>query len=114
VEADVLIGRRIAAARNDAKLSQRSLATALGVSVRTVQNYESGRIVPYRHLDTLSRLLRRRTTWLLSGEEEPDLDRLLTELRRQRQALLKNTSRLLELGEELSRQLDGAHSLTEQ
>lgn len=65
MEPDGLVGERIAAARLDAKLSQRTLAAELHVSVRTLQNYEAGKFVPYRHLDGLSRLLRRNPAWLL-------------------------------------------------
>jgi transcriptional regulator with XRE-family HTH domain len=102
VEADRLTGERLAAARIAAGLSQRSLAATLGVSVRTLQNYESGRFVPYRHLDELSRVLRRRAAWLLHGDELPRLDELLNASRRQRDQLRQNTERLRELSEQLA------------
>ena len=102
MEADRLTGERLAAARAEAGLSQRSLAATLGISVRTLQNYESGRFVPYRHLDELSRLLQRRAAWLLHGDELPRLDELLSASRRQRDRLRQNTERLRELSEQLA------------
>ena len=41
MEPDGLTGTRLAAARKEAHLSQRTLAAELGVSVRTIQNYEA-------------------------------------------------------------------------
>ena len=101
MEPDGLTGTRLAAARKEAHLSQRTLAAELGVSVRTMQNYEAGRFVPYRHLDALSRLLGRSPSWLLYGREQPDTDRLLASIREQRSRLLLNLERLGELGERL-------------
>jgi transcriptional regulator with XRE-family HTH domain len=77
VEPDSLTGRRLAAARRDVRLSQRALAGELRVSLRTVQNYEAGKFVPFRHLETLSRLLGRSPGWLLYGGEHEDAGRLL-------------------------------------
>lgn len=62
METDGLTGKRLAAARKNVQLSQRSLAEALGISVRTIQNYEAGRFVPYRHLNALAMLLERSPT----------------------------------------------------
>jgi transcriptional regulator with XRE-family HTH domain len=101
MEPDGQTGTRLAAARREAHLSQRTLAAELGVSVRTMQNYEAGRFVPYRHLDALSRVLGRSPSWLLYGREQPDTDRLLASIRDQREQLLLNLERLRELGEQL-------------
>lgn len=101
VEPDGLTGTRVAGARKDLSLSQRTLAAELGVSLRTIQNYEAGRFVPYRHLDALSRLLGRSPSWLLYGHEEADADRVLTSLREQRRRLHVNLERLRELSEQL-------------
>jgi transcriptional regulator with XRE-family HTH domain len=98
---DGLTGRRIAAARKELHLTQRVLAAELGVSLRTVQNYESGRFVPYRHLDALSRLLRRSSSWLLYGDERADADELLARSRQQRRELRRNLERLRELSAQL-------------
>jgi transcriptional regulator with XRE-family HTH domain len=97
VEPDGLTGKRIAAARKDVRLSQRALADELGVSLRTLQNYEAGKFVPYRHLDVLSMLLGRHPSWLLYGHEQPDVDQLVARSRHQRDRLKTNLSRLVEL-----------------
>jgi transcriptional regulator with XRE-family HTH domain len=62
------IGRRVARARRENGLSQRGLAKELGVTVRTIQNYESGRVVPYRHLHVLDRLAGKPRGWILDGD----------------------------------------------
>jgi len=102
VEADGLTGIRLAAARKDARLTQRALATTLGVTLRTVQNYESGKIVPYRHLADLSALLGRPIGWLLTGQTQPLADDLLSASRRQRAMLTDNLERLRLLSRELN------------
>ena len=97
VEPDGLTGKRMAAARREAHLSQRALAGELGVSLRTIQNYEAGTFVPYRHLHTLGRVLGRNPSWLLYGFEHEDVDRLLARSREQRGELKRNLERLVEL-----------------
>jgi transcriptional regulator with XRE-family HTH domain len=101
VEPDGLTGERLAAARNEVHLSQQALAAELGVSLRTVQNYESGKFVPYRHLDALSRLLGRSSSWLLCGSEEHDPQQLRARSRQQRLQLQQNVERLVELRDRL-------------
>ena len=96
-----MTGKRVASARRDVHLSQRALAAHLGVSLRTVQNYEAGRSIPYRHLDGLSRLLARSPSWLLYGHEQPVADQLLARARKQRVELERNLQRLLQLRDEL-------------
>jgi transcriptional regulator with XRE-family HTH domain len=102
MQADGQTGTRVAAARKEARLSQRKLAAQLGVSLRTVQNYEAGRFVPYRHLDDLGRILGRSPFWLLHGGEREDGDRLLARSRRQRDELRTNLERLVELRNQLA------------
>ena len=101
VEPDGLTGKRMAAARKEVHLSQRALAAKLGVSLRTLQNYEAGKFVPYRHLDALSRLLGRHPSGLLSGHEQQDVDQLVTRSRHQRDRLRTNLERLVELRRQL-------------
>jgi transcriptional regulator with XRE-family HTH domain len=67
------IGARIAEARRHAGLTQRQLAQSLGVTVRTVQNYEAGVAVPYRYLRTIEALTHSRPGWILDGKEHGDL-----------------------------------------
>lgn len=72
----VVVGGRIAQARKQRGLTQRQLAEGLGVTVRSVQSYESGAVLPYRHLARLGALLHRSPAWFLhgrtSGVEERD------------------------------------------
>jgi len=41
----------------------------LGVTTRSVQNYESGAIVPWRHLSNIETITRKRRGWLLREED---------------------------------------------
>lgn len=111
MEADGLTGVRVAGARREAGLTQRALAERLGVAIRTLQNYESGRFVPYRHLHELARLLHRSIPWLLSGAESPEArgPALVGANRRQRELLASNLRRLADL-----RQAMDAHLLEQQ
>jgi DNA-binding XRE family transcriptional regulator len=74
------IGRRIARARAAARLTQQDLAERLGVTRRSVQGYEAGKVAPYRHLDRLAEVLNRPKAWfLLDRELESDLRRIVRE-----------------------------------
>jgi PAS domain S-box-containing protein len=61
-------GARLAQARKQAGLTQKGLAEQLGVTRRSVQGYEAGTVVPYRHLDRLGRILDRTPSWFLGDE----------------------------------------------
>lgn len=63
------VGRRIAQARRKTGLTQRELAASLGITVRSLQYYESGAVVPYRQLPQLTALLARPSAWRLYGED---------------------------------------------
>jgi transcriptional regulator with XRE-family HTH domain len=82
-------GRRIAQARRERRLTQAELAARIGVSPRSVHAYESGSVVPYRHLAALERELGRPTSWLLAGTSAdggvPSLDEVAGELGRLRE-----------------------------
>jgi transcriptional regulator with XRE-family HTH domain len=69
------IGRRIARARAAARLTQQDLAERLGVTRRSVQGYEAGKVAPYRHLDRLAAVLDRPKTWFLLDRR--DLGRIV-------------------------------------
>jgi PAS domain S-box-containing protein len=62
------IGARLAQARKQAGITQKALAESLGVTRRSIQGYEAGTVVPYKHLDRLAELLGRTHTWFLSGD----------------------------------------------
>jgi transcriptional regulator with XRE-family HTH domain len=66
-----LVGARITRARKESGLTQAQLAATLGITTRSVQNYESGAIVPWRHLSHIETITRRRNGWLLRGDPSP-------------------------------------------
>jgi transcriptional regulator with XRE-family HTH domain len=66
------VGARIAESRRLGGLTQRELADRLGVTVRTIQNYEAGVAVPYRHLRTIESLGHKRPGWILDGGDDGD------------------------------------------
>lgn len=53
------MGKRISTLRRQRGLTQRELAEAVGVTVRSVQSWEQGHSHPYRHLRTLEEVLGR-------------------------------------------------------
>lgn len=65
------IGRRLAQARREAGLTQEELAELVGVTTRSVQGYEAGSVVPYRHLRQLEAATNKPTGWLLYGDDGP-------------------------------------------
>lgn len=95
------IGGRIKQARLEAGLTQDELADlASGFSKRSLQDYESGVTTPYKHLQELSRLLRRPTEWFLYGDAEvkPETvtvtEREATDLRAELAVLRQTLSRI--------------------
>lgn len=66
------IGRRIAEARRDAGLTQDQLSDLVGVSMRTIQNWEGGDTSAYRHMRQIAEITGRSLQWLLHGESGED------------------------------------------
>jgi len=66
------VGARLGQARRQAGLTQKALAESLGVTRRSIQGYEAGTVVPYKHLDRLGELLGRTPSWFLGEEPAPD------------------------------------------
>ena len=66
------IGARIALARNEKGLTQDELASMASFSKRSLQDYETGETIPYRHFAELGRLLGKPHEWFLYGEKEPE------------------------------------------
>jgi transcriptional regulator with XRE-family HTH domain len=64
------IGARIAQARKAQGLTQRDFAELLGVTVRSLQHYEAGTIVPYRHFHRMEVVTNKRPGWFLQDEHE--------------------------------------------
>jgi transcriptional regulator with XRE-family HTH domain len=65
------IGRRLAQARKEAGFTQEQLAELVGVTPRSIQGYEAGKVVPYRHLKRLEEVTGKPPSWLLRNEKEP-------------------------------------------
>lgn len=65
------IGARIAQARRERGMTQDDFAEITTFSKRSLQDYEGGVTIPYKHLRELSRLLRRPEDWFLYGDTEP-------------------------------------------
>ena len=75
------IGSRIRQARQEAGLTQQELAGLLGITTRSIQNYESGAIVPYRHLGHIELIASKRAGWLLREDGNGDgQERTLSDL----------------------------------
>lgn len=70
------IGARIKQARRERGLTQEQLAELASFSKRSLQDFEGGVTIPYKHLRELSRLLGRPTEWFLYGanQEPPAVD----------------------------------------
>lgn len=64
------ICRRIKLARIRSGMEQRDFAAELGVTVRTVANYEKTR-VPWKRLGRIAEILNVDRDWLIDGEEAP-------------------------------------------
>lgn len=65
------IGARIAQARNEAGLTQEELADlAVGFSRRSLQDYETGVTIPYKHMQEIASLVAVTVEWLLHGEPD--------------------------------------------
>lgn len=78
------IGARIEQARKERGLTQEQLADLVtGFSKRSLQDYEAGKTIPYKHLAELGRLLNRQQEWFLYGDaeqQEPPSDVRLREI----------------------------------
>ena len=69
---DTEIGERLQAFRNKKGLSQSAIARALGVSMRTYQNYERGeRSITKEFICSFCEKFDVSTDWLLSGKTPP-------------------------------------------
>jgi DNA-binding XRE family transcriptional regulator len=67
------VGRRISQARYEAGwMTQKTLAELLCVCKRSVQAYEAGRTIPYRHLHRLGQIFERPSSWFLYGDQPGD------------------------------------------
>ena len=69
------IGERIAEARRLANgMTQEQLGDLVGVSTRSIQDYEAGVTIPWKHMLAIARVTKARVDWLVHGSEEADPD----------------------------------------
>lgn len=66
------IGARIQIARKERGMTQDDLAALAPFSKRSLQDYEAGETIPYKHLSDISRLLGRPTEWFLYGDDDDE------------------------------------------
>ncbi len=64
------VGRRIAQARKETEgMTQRELGDLVGVTERSVAEWEAGGVIPYRHMRRLEEILSKPASWLLYGDD---------------------------------------------
>lgn len=64
------IGGRIQRARKEKGMTQEDVGDIATFSKRSLQDYETGVTIPYKHLRELSAILDRPVEWFLHGEPE--------------------------------------------
>lgn len=101
------IGGRIARARKEHGLTQEELAALVGVSPRSIQGYEAGKVVPYRRLGRIAEVTDRQLHWLLEGDGEPVAD-VVEQLARLVEELTVEARRIRVVAERLQEVLDAA------
>lgn len=66
------IGARIRQARDEAGMTQEQLAdVARGFSKRSLQDYETGVTIPYKHMQEIAAITGKEPEWILHGDPEP-------------------------------------------
>lgn len=95
------IGDRIRLARKERGLTQEDLAAMASFSKRSLQDYENGVTIPYRHFRQLGRLLNRKEEWFLYGVDQADGEDVVLDRLDSLQAQVSELLRLVhgELGE---------------
>jgi transcriptional regulator with XRE-family HTH domain len=105
------IGGRIARARKERGLTQEELAALVGVSPRSIQGYEAGKVVPYRRLGRLAEVTNRDLHWLLEGDAETAASvdtEVLAQLAGLIEELAAEARRIRAVAEQLEELLGGA------
>jgi len=74
------IGARLAQARNEAGLTQEQVADLATFSKRSLQDYEYGVTIPYRHMREIAGILGRPVEWFLHGDLKTEKGDLLQEV----------------------------------
>ena len=67
------VKEQIAQARRDANLTQPELARMVGVTTRTVQNWEAGTRSPWRHIAEICIATRKPLSFFFEGENGEDV-----------------------------------------
>ena len=82
------VGQRLARARKDAGMTQKQLGNLVGVTQRSVANWEAGKVVPYRHLRVIEAAVGRPAESLLySDEARMEASAIIEELHHLRELL---------------------------
>lgn len=85
------IGERIAKARKEAGLTQEEMAELASFSKRSLQDYEAGITIPYRHMREIGAITKKPVEWFLYGAEDPtpgDLNKRVDQLQEQLEEVL--------------------------
>lgn len=111
-------GDRLAAARDQAGMSQADLAKRLGVKLSTLKKWEDDMLEPRANrLSMIAGLLNVTLMWLLNGEGEgvshpeaeeaitPDINDILIEIREMKTTMKANAERLGRLEKQLRQKL---------
>jgi len=114
-------GDRLAAARDQAGMSQADLAKRLGVKLSTLKKWEDDMLEPRANrLSMIAGLLNVTLMWLLNGEGEgvahpeteeaitPDINDILIEIREMKTTMKANAERLGRLEKKLRQKLTEA------
>jgi transcriptional regulator with XRE-family HTH domain len=106
------IGARIAQARKEAGMTQEDVADlAEGFGKRSLQDYEAGNTMQYKHLRELSSILNRPVEWFLHGDRETDrkgpLEEVAASVTELTLSMAESLERLAEILERLAR-IEGA------
>ena len=68
------VGKKIAQARKEAGVTQRTLADHLGITETMLSSIERGLYSPYKYLDSIGELVHKDREWFLGSEEVSSAD----------------------------------------
>lgn len=89
-------------------MTQEALAEALNVSKRSLQDYEAGKTIPWKHFKRLEQIFDRTLDWFIRGEEPPEQTQNLTEVTGQ---LIDAAATIQTAAESLSRSAEKLEAL---
>ena len=94
------IGARLKQKRMERGFTQEQLAAMASFSARSLQDYENGVTIPYKHFTELGRLLDTKPEWFLYGAEPSDQDDRISDLRGEVAEIREMLERVLEARDE--------------